>query len=73
METYISDINEMLFMAYVHGGDSGGPYGINEEGIAFAIKQFLVHSSLENQYTFGTLNRESNNCIYFDVPQIINS
>ena len=32
MEKYISDINEMLFMVYIHGGDNGGPYGVNDEG-----------------------------------------
>ena len=71
MEKYISDINEMLFMAYIHGGDGGGPYGVNDEGVIESIKNFLIHASLEDKYTFGTLSRKYNNGIYFDVPQII--
>ena len=43
---YLSDavfesINEMLRQAYCHGGDSGGPYGSNEKGLAQAMRKFL--------------------------------
>lgn len=71
MEAYIEDINEMLFMTYIHGGDNGGPYGVNIDGVKSAVKQFLRHSSLEEQYILGTLTRHYDNAIYPDVPQIV--
>ena len=71
METYIADINEMLFMAYIHGGDSGGPYDSNLKGVINAVTQFLNHASLEDKYILGETNRNYNNGVYFNVPQII--
>lgn len=71
MEAYIADINEMLFMTYIHGGDSGGPYDSNLKGVINAVKQFLAHASLEDKYILGETNRNYNNGVYFNVPQII--
>ena len=71
METYIADINEMLFMTYIHGGDSGGPYNSNTKGVINAVKHFLDHASLKDKYILGETNRNYNNGVYFNVPQII--
>ncbi len=71
MEAYIADINEMLFMTYIHGGDSGGPYDSNIKGVINAVKRFLIHAGLEDKYFLGETNRNYNNGIYFNVPQII--
>ena len=40
-EACFEGINEMLRQAYCHGGDSGGPYGSNEKGLAQAMRKFL--------------------------------
>ena len=71
IESCITDINEMLFMAYIHGGDSGGPYGVNEDGMLISVNNFLSHTGLDNKYELGTLNRKYSNCLYFNVPQIV--
>ena len=71
MEAYIADINEMLFMAYIHGGDIGGPYDSNLDGVIAAIKYFLFHASLEDKYILGETNRNYNHKRYSHVPQII--
>ena len=71
METYISDINDMLFMVYIHGGDYGGPYESNIDGVSNAINTFLTHASLKDKYVLSEIKRTYNHGKYLNVPQII--
>lgn len=67
VEYCIDEINEMLFAAYAHGGDPGGPYGCEPKWMDEAINNFLKRTNLDNTYEYRDIDRD----YYFKVPQII--
>ena len=71
VEYCIDEINDMLFAAYAHGGDSGGPYGCESEWIAKAINNFLKRTNLDDTYEYCNVDRGCDYCRYFHVPQIV--
>ena len=71
VEYCIEEINDMLFAAYAHGGDSGGPYGCEPEWMEKAINNFLKRANLEDTYEYRNVDRGCDYCRYFQVPQIV--
>lgn len=71
IEYCIDEINDMIFAAYAHGGDPGGPYGSESQWIQETIKNFLMNHYLTDKYEYKECNRKYNNCQYFKVPQIV--
>lgn len=67
----IDEINDMLFAAYIHGGDWGGPYGSNQKLMYDSIKAFLNKTNLNKEYVYTEIDRKINNSRYLRVPQII--
>lgn len=67
VEYCIDEINDMLFAAYVHGGDVGGPYGCDPVWMEETINNFLKHTGLDETYEYTQIDREH----YFKVPQIV--
>ena len=71
IESYIDNINNMLFAAFAHGGDAGGPYGSESEWIKQTIEDFLTKYDLTEKYEYKECDRTNGNCRYFKVPQIV--
>lgn len=67
----IDEINDMLFAAYVHGGDGGGPYGSNPKLMQDSIEAFLNKTYLNKEYMYAEINRIIDRNKYLRVPQII--
>ena len=49
-EKFLDWVNEIISEAIEHGGDSGGAYFSNKEGLLNTMKQFLRWSGLHNTY-----------------------
>ena len=71
VEYCIDEINDMLFAAYIHGGDAGGPYESNKNFIKNSVEAFLKKTYLDETYVFAEIERKIGNCKYFNVPQIV--
>ena len=71
VESCIDNINDMLFAAFAHGGDAGGPYGSESEWMQKTIKDFLIKYNLTERYEYKECDRKNSNCRYFKVPQIV--
>lgn len=67
-EEAIDVINKLIFESIIHGGDSGGPYCLNEENVLDAINEWIVHVHLSDKYTAKTILVYAN---YPAVPQIV--
>lgn len=51
LEIFCRYFNNIISEAITHGGDTGGPYFVNEEGLKEAINNFLIWSSLKEVVT----------------------
>lgn len=71
VEYCINEINDMLFAAYIHGGDAGGPYKSNKNLIKNSVEAFLKKTYLDKTYVFAEIKRKNGKCIYLNVPQIV--
>ena len=71
IESCIDNINNMLFAAFAHGGDAGGPYSSESEWMKQTIEDFLTRYNLINKYEYKECDRKKDNCHYFKVPQIV--
>lgn len=75
VEYCIDEINDMLFAAYIHGGDWGGPYESHSELMKESINAFLKKTNLDQQYSYVEMDRvmkhNNSNYHYYNVPQII--
>lgn len=49
-DVLIERINSMIDEAIQHGGDSGGAYFCNRDGLVNSMKYFLNWSGLKNNY-----------------------
>ena len=67
VEVYIDEINEMLFAAYAHGGDSGGPYGSEHKWMEESVLHFLEVTGLKENYMYCNIDIKP----YSKVPQIV--
>ena len=67
----IEKINNILFAAYAHGGDAGGPYGSNEKWMKESIEDFLQFMGLNEDYCYEEITRKHNRSLYLSVPQIV--
>lgn len=70
-EKYIEEINDMLFAAYVHGGDSGGPYGSEDKLMEESVEKFLHNHNLMDKYSYQLVTKSNDRILCCDVPQII--
>ncbi|MCR5543350.1 MAG: hypothetical protein K6F55_04300 [Eubacterium sp.] len=50
MEKEIQLINDIIAMAIIHGGDLGGPYEINTEGLVSSINRWLEEKDLKDDF-----------------------
>ena len=50
MENEIKLINDIIAMAIIHGGDLGGPYEVNTEGLVSSVKKWLCEKNLQEKY-----------------------
>lgn len=75
VEFCISEINEMLLAAYMHGGDGGGPYGSSPTRMKEAVDSFLIKTGLDKEYWYQEIDRVFEDgkykLRYPDVPQIV--
>ncbi len=71
VEFYIEGINDMLFSAYVHGGEPYAPYGSESDFMKKTIEDFLTEYGIKDKYEYGECDREYNNYCYKQVPQIV--
>lgn len=67
-EETIDVINKLIFESIIHGGDSGGPYCVNEEELLNAINKWIARVHLSDKYTAKTVLVYTN---YPAVPQIV--
>ena len=47
LDTFCCFLNDIIFEAVTHGGDSGGPYFSNQEDLEKTINNFLIWAGLE--------------------------
>lgn len=73
MEEEIRIINEIILEAIVHGGDSGGPYYINDEGLLSVLHKWMSFKGILGEFHVEELSRETDFGIYFNIPQIVKS
>lgn len=71
-EYEIKLINKIIFEAIKHGGDSGGPYLINEDGLISAINKLLDTECMTDEYEVLELDIEDSwGGTYPDIHQIV--
>lgn len=70
-EYEIKLINKIIFEAIKHGGDSGGPYFTNEDGLISAINKLLDIERVANEYEIQELTIEEGNNIWSGIHQIV--
>jgi hypothetical protein len=54
MNEEIMLINKITEQAILHGGDYGGAYCCNEDGLRNALTEYIKFKGLENKYTVST-------------------
>lgn len=52
-------INKIIFEAIKHGGDSGGPYFTNEDGLISAINKLLDVECMMDEYEVREVDIEA--------------
>lgn len=70
-EYEIKLINKIIFEAIKHGGDSGGPYLINEDGLISAIDNFLDLKCMTDEYEIREVDIEESWGTYPGIHQIV--
>lgn len=70
-EYEIKLINKIIFEAIKHGGDSGGPYLINEDGLISAINKLLDTECMTDEYEVREFTIKQGNIIWPDIHQIV--
>ena len=63
-------INKIIFEAIKHGGDYGGPYFTNEDGLLSAINNLLGIESVADKYEIQEIDIEDECRIYPGIHQI---
>ena len=75
VEYCIDEINEMLFAAYAHGGDAGGPYYSDSTRMKEAVNSFLTRTMLDKDFVYQetekVLDDGQYKIRYINVPQIV--
>lgn len=70
-EYEIKLVNKIIFEAIKHGGDIGGPYFTNEDGLISAINKLLDIECLADEYEIREIKMEDNDCIWSGIHQIV--
>ena len=65
-------INKIIFEAIKHGGDSGGPYLTNEDGLVSKINNLLYVECMTDEYEVREVDIEDDWCgTYPNIHQIV--
>lgn len=67
MEQEIRILNNIIFQAIIHGGDSGGPYQTNEKALMASINSWLCFKGLTEEYGIAKVDLDG----YSSIPQIM--
>lgn len=71
-EHEIKLINKIIFEAIKHGGDSGGPYFTNKDGLISAINNLLNVECMTDEYEVREVDIEDSwGGTYPDIHQIV--
>ncbi len=71
-EYEIKLINKIIFEAIKHGGDNGGPYFINEDGLVSAINKLLDTECMTDEYEVREMDIEDGwGGTHPDIHQIV--
>ena len=67
----ITLINKIIFEAVKHGGDSGGPYLTNKDGLISAINELLNIKCMTDEYEIQEFEIEDDDSIWPGIYQIV--
>ena len=70
-EKHIEILNNLIYESVEHGGDSGGAYYSNIEGILKAINEYLKFFHLEDSCVIKTKTEPNEDWISFDITPFI--
>ena len=71
IEKHIEILNNLIYESVEHGGDSGGAYYSNTEGILKAINEYLKFFHLEDSCVIKTKTEPDEDGFSFDIYPFI--
>ena len=71
IEKHIEILNNLIYESVEHGGDAGGAYYSNTEGILKAINEYLKFFHLEDSCVIKTKTEPNEDWLSFDIAVFI--